>query len=68
MNRLIQARHDLLEPSLNLRAELLDMLGDADLACHLPGNPSLSGGRSDRRHQGDGLSAGPGQDAAGAAC
>ncbi len=41
MNRLIEARHDLLDLSLNLRTEVLDAIDDADLAYRLPGCPSL---------------------------
>jgi hypothetical protein len=41
MNRIMSNRANLLDLSLNLRAQVLDAIGDADLAYTLPGNPSL---------------------------
>jgi len=41
MNTLVDRELPLLEQTLSLRAQLLDVLTDADLAHALPGNPSL---------------------------
>lgn len=41
MNSLAERELPLLEQTLSLRTQLLDVLGDADLAHALPGNPSL---------------------------
>ena len=41
MNSLAEREIPLLEQTLSLRTQLLDILGDADLAHAMPGNPSL---------------------------